>query len=412
MGKIAYFSNTDFSLLNFRRGLMREVKREGYKVYACSAVTNKNYKRELEEEFNFVEFPLKRRIDLWGRDILYLIRVYRFCKKEKIKICHNFTIKPCIYATIAQRLAKVETIYCTITGAGYTFEKEGLLKKFVSFLYKISLCHAKKVIFQNPEDKDMFVNLNIIEKEKTVLIKSSGVNTKYFSLENSNKEIEENIKKEINYSEEKLVITFISRMLWRKGVKEFVEAADILREKYDNLEFLLVGPIDMGNPSAILKEEIDSWVERGLVKYLKKRDCVREILAISNIFVLPSFYREGVPRSLLEAGSMGLPLITTNAPGCREVVEDGVNGFLVEPRDGGDVADKIDDLIEIMTKGKKFSIKYDDTDKEEIKTAFGKASREKIKREFSEEKVIKETLKVYGFPETGADAPPLSGVAF
>ncbi len=395
MKKIAYFSNTDFSLYNFRRGLMREMKKKNYQVFACGALTDIRYKKELEKEFLFQNFPLPRRIDFWGRDLIYFFRVFSFCKKEKPDICHNLTIKPCIYATMAQSMAGVKNIYCTITGAGYTFEREGLLKRFVVFLYKISLKRAKKVIFQNPEDRDLFVTLNIIDREKTLVIKSSGVNIKEFSRESVDKETQERLKEEIDYDENKIIITFISRMLWRKGVKEFVEASGILREKYDNLEFLLVGPIDKGNPSAIFQEEIDKWVEKGLVRFLGKKDCIREVLSLSDIFALPSFYREGVPRSLLEAGAMGLPLITTDTPGCREVVDDGVNGFLVEPRDGGDLADKIDDLLDVRLKGVVHSIKYEEGDEIIKKLSFGEASRKKIVEEFSEEKVVKETVEAY-----------------
>ncbi len=181
MKKIAYFSNTDFSLCNFRLGLMRETKKRGFQVFACTGKTKEEYTERLQKEFSFKEFPLRRGIDLFGRDLIYFFRVFRFCKKEKPDICHNFTIKPCIYGTIAQKWAGVKNIYCTVTGSGYSFGKRGTLNKLVVWLYKISLKHATRVIFQNPDDREMFVNLRIVKEEKTVVIKSSGVDTTHFA---------------------------------------------------------------------------------------------------------------------------------------------------------------------------------------------------------------------------------------
>lgn len=386
MKKIAYFSNTDFSLYNFRLKLMEEMKKLNFKVYACSPRENPYFYEKLEKEFTFKDFPLKRSIDLFGRDFLYFLRVFWFCRKEKPDICHNFTIKPCIYGTLAQKLAGVEKVYCTITGLGYAFEKEGVLKKIVVFLYKTAGKRAEKIIFQNPDDRDLFISLRILQKEKTKLIKSSGVDVQYFSREKVKKEEKEKIIKEFNL-ENKIVVTLTGRMLYQKGVKNFAEASEIIKKKdvdtrcqqQKNVEFLLVGPFDSENPSGVSEEKIKEWDKKGFVKYIGERRNIREILSVSDIFTLPSNSGEGVPKILLEAGSMELPLITTSVSGCKEVVKESVNGFLIEPNNSKLLAEKIEELI---------------NNKEKRKT-FGKKSREIVKKEFADTKVVKETINMY-----------------
>jgi N,N'-diacetylbacillosaminyl-diphospho-undecaprenol alpha-1,3-N-acetylgalactosaminyltransferase len=364
--KTAYFSNTDFSLYNFRKELMVEMKNKGFEVFAVGPKTNEYFSERIKERgLKFIELPMRPGIDFWGRDLVYFFRVFFLCKREKFYLCHNFTIKPCIFASLAQRLAGVKNIYCTITGLGYAFEKNGVLNKLTINLYKISFKYIKKVIFQNQEDRELFINLKIIKKEKTELIKSSGVDTEYFKKEKIKKT---KIFKGIN-------VVLVARMLWSKGIKEFKEAAQFLKSKYPNLNFLLVGPIDKGNPSRIKEEELKKWKE---VKYLGPRDDVREILAVSDIVVLPS-YREGVSRVLLEAGSMEKPLITTNVPGCKETVVDGQNGFLVESRNSQELAKKIEILV----------------NDPELREKFGKKSREIIEKEFNVQKIVKETIEVY-----------------
>ncbi len=385
MKKIAYFSNTDFSLYNFRLKLMQEMKKLNFKVYACSPRETSYFYEKLEKEFTFKEFPLKRSIDLFGRDFLYFLRVFWFCRKEKLNICHNFTIKPCIYATLAQKLAGVEKIYCTITGLGYAFEKEGFLKKIVVFLYKIALKKAEKITFQNPDDRDLFISLEILPKEKTKLIKSSGVDVEYFSKEKVKEGEREEIISEFDLKN-KTVVTLIARMLYQKGVENFAEAAEIIKKKavdtwcqQQDVEFLLVGPFDLENPSGVPEEKIREWDKRGFIKYIGERRDVREILSVSDIFTLPSNSREGVPKILLEAGAMELSLITTNVSGCKEAVKDGANGFLIEPNNSKLLAEKIEDLINNKEKRK----------------IFGKRSREIVKKEFADTKVVKETITMY-----------------
>jgi len=377
MKKIAYFSNTDFSLYNFRKELMLEMKKNGFEIFAIASQTNKEISDKIKKEgINFLNIPLKRGLDFWGRDLFYFFRVFFLSKKEKFFLCHNFTIKSCIFATLAQKLAGIKNIYCTITGLGYTFERKNILNHLVIFLYKISLKFANRVFFLNPEDRNFFLELNIIKEEKAKLILSEGVDTEYFKKENIEKNEIEKLKKLFNAQE--IVITLISRILWAKGIKEFKEAAEILKKKYSNLDFLLVGPIDKENPSGIPREIIEKWDKKGIIKYLEERRDIREILFFSDIIVLPSYY-EGVPKILLEAGSMEKPLIATNIPGCKEVVKNNENGFLIKPKNSKELVEK----IEILIKNK------------DLRKKFGNKSREIIEKEFDVKKIIKKIIEVY-----------------
>ncbi len=380
MKKIAYFSNTDFSLYNFRKELMIEMKNRGFEVFAVASITDKESAKNIEKAgIKFINIPLKRGLDFLGGDFIYFLKIFFLCKKEKFFICHNFTIKPCIFATLAQRLAGIKNIYCTITGLGYVFGQKGILNKLATFLYKFSLKFVNKVFFQNPDDRDLFLQLNIIKQEKTKVIKGSGVNAQFFSFKNIDKEKLDNLKKEINYSDNKIIITLIARLLWQKGVGEFVKSAEILKPKYPNLEFLLVGPIDKENPSGIPAKKIKEWENKNLLRYLGERKEIKEILALSDIVVLPSYYKEGVPKILLEAGAMEKPLITTNVPGCKEVVKNNENGFLIEPKNSQQLAEKIEILI----------------NNKNLREKFGKKSREIVEKEFNVEKIVREIIESY-----------------
>ena len=187
------------------------------------------------------------------------------------------------------------------------------LNRIAAGLYRIALSYARKVIFQNEEDKKLFVERNIVKEDKTIITPGSGVDSAFFSPEFCN---------DVEGSEGKLIFLLVSRMLWDKGVGEFVEAAKSVKKEYSSAEFQLLGNIDEGNPSAISEEQIRIWQESGDIEYLGSTFDVRQSICKAHVIVLPS-YREGVPRSLLEAMAMEKPIITTDTAGCRETVEDG-----------------------------------------------------------------------------------------
>jgi glycosyltransferase involved in cell wall biosynthesis len=299
-------------------------------------------------------------------DFKTLIEFYKLYKKIKPDIILNFTIKPNIYSTLAGSFFNIKCVN-NISGLGTLFINQNLATKIAKFLYKFSQKKAYKVFFQNKDDLNLFVKENLIDRNKCDLLPGSGVDIEKF------KPLK--IKKKDNIFR----FLLIARMLWDKGIGEYIEAARIIKQKYRDVEFLLLGAVGVDNPSAISLKQIKKWENEGIIKYLGVSDNVKLEIAKADCIVLPSFYREGVPRVLLEAAAMEKPIITTNNVGCKEVVDDGLNGFLCEVKNAKDLADKMEKMLNL-------------SEKERIK--MGKKGREKIIREFDEKIVIEKYLKV------------------
>jgi len=383
MLKIALISNTDFSLYNFRIGIINALLEKGYRLYLICPY-GKYIEKLKRLDVQYSPIGLDRKGINPIKDLKTLHQLYRIFKREKFDVVHSFTIKPNIYGNIAAKLAKVPIIINSVTGLGYVFIGKGLknniLKWTVIGLYKIAFRFSNKVIFQNIDDLELFKKYKITDSDKSVLIKSSGVNTEKFSPQNVDKVGIEKLCDQLGISRHcpPVIITLITRLIWHKGIREFVEAAKILKKKYPDVLFLLVGPIDTENPAAVSKDYIEETGKEGFIKYIGRRDDIRETLYISDVVTLPS-YREGIPRVLLEAMSMEKPIVTTNAIGCREVVEEGKNGFLVPIKNPVALADAVERLI----------------NNEELRVRFGKYGREKVLREFDERIVVKKTMQVY-----------------
>ena len=383
MLKIALVSNTDFSLYNFRMGIIEVLLKKGYSVHIVCPYGR--YVEKLKKKgVHYSPIDVDRKGTNPIKDLKLLWQLYRIFKREKFDVVHSFTIKPNIYGNIAAKLAEVPVIINSVTGLGYVFTEKGLRNNVLGWivvgLYKIAFKFSSKVIFLNIDDLELFKRYKIINKDKAVLIKSEGVNTEKFSPQNINKTGIENLYNELKISQHRpsAIVTLITRLIWHKGIREFVEAARILKGKYPDTLFLLVGPIDKGNPAAVSKDYIEKAEKGGVVKYIGSRDDIRETLYISDVVTLPS-YREGIPKVLLEAMSMEKPIITTDTTGCREVVEEGKNGFLVPAKNSKALAEAIERLIE----------------NKELRKRFGKYGREKVLREFDERIVVKKTIKVY-----------------
>ncbi|MFN3471860.1 MAG: glycosyltransferase family 4 protein, partial [Aquificaceae bacterium] len=231
------------------------------------------------------------------------------------------------------------------------------------------------VVFLNPDDKELFLKKGLIREEKAVIIKGEGINTEFF-----------NPKVCQEKEKDTFIFLMVSRLLWDKGVGEFVSAGRLLKEAYkEKIELWLLGPIDKGNPSSVSEEDIKKWEEEGIIKYLGTTQDVRPFICQADCVVLPSYYREGIPRSLLEAMAMERPIITTDSPGCREVCKDGENGFLVKPRD-------VESLFRAMERMYRLS--------GEERESMGRLGRKLAVDEFSEEKVIRDYLEII-FKEGG-----------
>ena len=255
--------------------------------------------------------------------------------REKPDTLFNFSIKPVIYGSLVARVLRLPKVYSMITGLGYVFIEggvpKGLLRRFVVALYRLSLRDNRTVFFQNEHDKELFERHRIVSEERTCVLPGTGIDTSGYS------------PGEPRNGDLRFVMA--TRLIVEKGVREYVEAARALRKASGRVEFLLAGPIE-GSPSAIGIEEIRSWQAEGVIEYVGSLEDIRPLLHGADVLVLPSYYREGLPRSLVEAMACGLAVITTDWPGCRDCVEDGINGILVPPRDPRALEDAMRRLIE------------------------------------------------------------------
>lgn len=327
------------SVLNFRGKLLEAIQAKGYEIHVFAPDLT-DFADELNQlqqlGYQVHEIPMQRTGTNPLKDLNTLMEIYRLIRQIQPDVVLSYTIKPVIYGTLAAWLAKVPKRFALITGLGYAFQnvesgKRSIFQKLVHGLYAQALKHADKVFFQNPDDLKLFQDMHLLEANKpTVVVNGSGVNVQDFEV------------MPLPLNEQSIVkasFLLIARFLGDKGVREYAEAARIIKAKYPETEFHLVGWID-DNPSAISQAELDTWVNEKTVNYWGKLSDVRPAISASSVYVLPS-YREGTPRTVLEAMAMGRAVITTDAPGCRETVSNGVNGYLVGVK-------SVDDLVQSM----------------------------------------------------------------
>ncbi len=315
MKKIVIIGSAGSLLVNFRFSFMKELIAQGYEVHAIASDDAGVDQRLSQEGVIFHPLPINRHSLSITDSVRYFFQLRGILKAIKPAICLAYTIKPVIFGMIASRVLGIKYRYSLITGLGYAFIARGVKAKLIfsaaRFLYRLAFSFSKKVIFQNNDDREYCCQLRLLEKSKAEVVNGSGVDLSYF-LPTS--------------FPEQLTFLMVARFLPEKGIFEYVDACIKLKKLYPNVRCCLVGYID--NLSAGISEtDIQSWQTMG-IEYLGKQEDVRLALSDASVYVLPS-YREGTPRSTLEAMAMGRPIITTDTPGCRETVVDGVNGFLV-----------------------------------------------------------------------------------
>jgi glycosyltransferase involved in cell wall biosynthesis len=363
--KIMICLNTAWNLVNFRAGLIRALVAQGHEVVAVAP--NDNYAPRLAEMgCRFVPLPMDNQGTHPGRDTLLLWRFLQLLRRERPDVYLGYTVKPNVYGSLAARLLGIPVIN-NIAGLGAVFIRDGWLVRVVRWLYRMALQKSTKVFFQNNDDRQLFITGGLVRAEVTDLLPGSGIDLAKFSVvPRATRE----------GSKQKFRFLLIARMLLDKGVGEYVEAAKLIRQRWPNAECCLLGFVDVQNPAAVSRAQMDAWVAQGFVIYLGVSDDVRAEIAGADCIVLPS-YREGTPRTLLEAAAMGRPIITTNAVGCREVVDDGRNGFLCKVRDAGDLATKMEQMLKLSLEQRKQMSQY---------------GRQKMEREFDEIIVINKYL--------------------
>jgi N,N'-diacetylbacillosaminyl-diphospho-undecaprenol alpha-1,3-N-acetylgalactosaminyltransferase len=354
---------------------MKKLIEEGHKVYA---VCPRGEKFDLfaEHGIEAVEYKIQRSSLNPLKELKAIYNIYHALKPLKLDMLHTFTAKPNIYGTLAGKMAKVPTIINLVEGLGSFYiedtRKNIAVRTVIEKLYKLVFSLSQKVVFVNSDDPAYLESKGVIKKNKIHIIKSVGIDTEEFNPLVVKKEEIENLKKELHL-EDKIIILMVARAIWHKGVREYYESASLL-SSYDNIQFILVGDTDEGNPSTADKE----FLNTGKVLWLGHRDDILELTAIADIYLLPS-YREGVPRTLLEAISMKKPIVTTDTVGCREVVKDGYNGFLVPVKDSHALANKVEILI-------------NDEDKRKI---MGENGRIMAIEDFDVNQVVKQYINLY-----------------
>lgn len=372
----AFLSHLDLNLYLFRSPVMQELLRRGHKVYAICPEGDKNQALK-DMGFEVVNYEIDRRSLNPFVERRSIKNIYKALKDLKIDVLHTFTAKPNIYGTLAGKKAGVPTVLNLVEGLGSFYVRDTVknivVRMIMERLYKKIFDLSDGCVFVNASDPDYMIRKKIIKKEKVKIIKGVGVDTEKFSMKHYNNEKLSEIRQKLNV-DNKMVILMVARAIWDKGIKEYYDAADILKVKYPDVEFLLAGGTDEGNHSCASEE----YLKNGSVKWLGQRNDIVDITAVSDIYVLPS-YREGLPVTLMEACSMAKPVVTTDTVGCRDVVDDGVNGFLVPVKD----SDSLTHKIEILVNDKR------------LRKEMGQKALEKAHDDFDVRKVVEQYIKYY-----------------
>ena len=362
---------------------VRLLKKNGYDVFAIAPSGAWNKQIEASGA-KYIEWQLSRSGRNPISEIRSVFKLTRILKQIKPDIVQNFHTKPNIYAPIAAKLAGTGITVSTVTGLGYTFvEKSGLgsylAKRLNLSMYALSNRLADQVTFQNPDDMRLLRANGALTKTKGQFIPGgSGVDLEEYSPNTRNTPESQNLRTSLSISSDAFVVMFVGRLQTDKGLFEFVEAANILKSRQD-IAFIMVGAPDPGNKRSLLQSTLSKWKSEKNVIFTGRREDVPKLMAMANIIVTPTFYREGLPRTLLEGAATGLPLIGTDTPGVREAISNGVNGTLIPTRDSANLAKAIKDLANDPAKCKHY----------------GEASLERAKNEFDHRRVIGKYMTMY-----------------
>jgi glycosyltransferase involved in cell wall biosynthesis len=368
--KLLFLITEDWYFWSHRLPIAQAAKSRGYDVVVATKV---NEHRGLIEQEGFRLIPISMRrkshnIFYEMSSIIELISIYR---KEKPNIVHHVAMKPVLYGTIAARLTGVPFVVNALAGLGHIFTASNLKTSLIRFFVKSMLrfvfnCSRSTVILQNHDDMEKLNKECNLRKEMLALIRGSGVDLqRYYPLCKPKRNIP--------------VVLLPSRMLWEKGVREFMEAAKILKNEGVSAKFVLIGRVDPDSPSAISTGQLRQWNTDGIVEWWGYSDDIPSVFAQTDIVCLPTFYGEGIPKVLIEAAACGCPIVATDIPGCREVVKNGINGFLVPIKNAEKLAEALRKLIQ----------------NNDLRMAMGAKGREIAVNEFSVESVVKQTLGVY-----------------
>jgi glycosyltransferase involved in cell wall biosynthesis len=360
--RIAIVLNTSWNIYNFRMNFVRALLEQGYEVHTIAPEDEYTH---LLEQSGCVHHKVK--MDSRGanpvKDSALIVELYSIYKRVKPDIILHYTIKPNVYGTLAASMLGIPVVN-NVCGLGTVFLKKNLVSAIAIFLYKISFRFAKKVYFQNPDDLNLFVNQKLVPAEAVDLLPGSGIDLKKFQPAAFKRN-------------DKFTFLLISRLITDKGVMEYIEAVRKLQSSGVNAHFQVLGAMDPEHKRGIKTEVIQNWIDTKTIEYLGTTDNVQKFIHQADCIVLPS-YREGTPRTLLEAASSSKPIIATDVPGCNHVVKNNFNGLLCKLKDADDLAEK----MKMMAGFENTTLKL-----------FGENGRAKMEAEYNESVVIDKYLQ-------------------
>ncbi|GJH09308.1 glycosyltransferase family 4 protein [Caballeronia novacaledonica] len=356
--RIALVCNTAWAIYTYRQGVLRMLTAAGAQV-TIIAPRDRTFEPLTEMGCRCVELPVASKGTDPRQDFRTLAALYREYRATRPHIVFHYTIKPNIYGSLAAMLARVPSIAVT-TGLGYVFIQKSRTAQVAKLLYRFAFRFPREVWFLNRDDHEAFLHENLLaHPDRARRLHGEGVDLDEFAFQPLPARAD-------------FVFILIGRLLWDKGVAEYVEAARRIRAKYPHARFQLLGPVGVDNPSAISRTDVQKWEAENIVEYLGEANDVRPLVAAADCVVLPS-YREGVPRTLMEASAMGRPIVATDVPGCREVVEDGVNGLLCEVKNADSLTEALERMLTLSSGERE---------------AMALRGREKVTSEFDEKNVV------------------------
>jgi glycosyltransferase involved in cell wall biosynthesis len=357
--RILLTGNTCFKIANFREGLVRALISSGHEVIVL-APTDPTREKLISMGCRVLELPMERNGTSPLAEAVLLLRIYRMLRDERPTIVFGYTIKNNIYAGLACSWLGIPFVP-NVTGLGPAFNDTGLFNRVIRLLYRAGFARARMVFFQNPEDQAIFLRSKLILPKQSRLLPGSGVDLDRFAACS------------LPPYDEGIIFLFVARLLWDKGLGLFVDAARVLRGRHPSIKFQVLGPIDTASRSSIPPEQIHAWVEEGVIDYLGETSDVRPALSAAHCIVLPTWYREGTPRILLEAAAIGRPAITTDTAGCKDAVIDGETGFICDPRSLDSLIAALEGFVSLAP---------------ETRSAMGSYARSRAEADFDEKHVI------------------------
>ena len=375
--RLLFVVNEAYFFMTHRLPVARAMATEGWEIHVAAPDDHvwapDGFSVEALEKagFRYHPIPLSRRGRNPFQEMRTIFALWRVMRVVRPDLVHFLTIKPVIYGGLMARAAKVPAVVTTITGLGQMFVEAGsnmaVLRSVVTMLYRFSLAHSNaRTIVQNTHDGEVLIRAGAVNRDRIRLIRGSGVNLNEFT--------------PTEQPTGRLLVILPARLIWEKGVGEFVAAAELLREMGCNARLALIGDTQASNPRAVPADKIEAWAAEGLVEWWGRRTDMPDVLTQSGIVCLPSTYGEGVPKVLIEAAAAGRPIVATDIPGCREIVRHGENGLLIPTSNPQALAEAILQLI---------------SDRE-LRARMGRRSREIAEAEFSEAYVVQQTINIYG----------------